>query len=164
MSWQQRFETPRSEEGYRQDEKNAQSLEEVSSLFARRIKVMQAARESFLEVFLQKDFAVQRALIEGQTVAFANVGEKFNALAEAWENYNAGRSILDYHQISYMQIIGMGLTVVPLLMKSMQSGQSKWVYALKCITGEQADTSEMLGDRLRVVDAWLKWGKRNDYL
>lgn len=101
------------------------------------------------------------AIVEGANHVFASTREKFEALAQSWEDYNLGRSVIDYHDFAMQQIIGMGADVVPFLIERLAAGQSDWVYALKSITGQEADTPDMLGDEDRVVSAWIEWGRRD---
>jgi hypothetical protein len=104
------------------------------------------------------------ATIDGKEKVFATAHEKFRALAAAWRWHNRGRSILDYDDFSYMQIIGMGPEVVPLLLKDVQEGEGSWYFALKCITNQDAETPDMYGDAEAVRHAWVQWGKRNGQL
>ena len=99
-----------------------------------------------------------RAFIGGQVALFESAAEKFAALADDWEASGAGLSRVDYNHVAYHQVIGMGVVVVPLLLERLRQGDGDWVYALKCVTGEQAETPVMWGDADRVIGAWLAWG------
>lgn len=99
-----------------------------------------------------------RALIDGRSVEFATPESKFEALALTWAEKNAGQSVVNYYQLSLMQIIGMGREALPFIFERIARGEGKWVFALKCITGEEAETPDMQGNPQRVIDAWLKWG------
>lgn len=56
-----------------------------------------------------------RALINGQSVLFSSVEDKLGALADAWDEHNSGRSVVDYTHFAHLQIIGMGAPVLPLI-------------------------------------------------
>jgi hypothetical protein len=101
-----------------------------------------------------------RAWIGGKPLSFSTIQEKLEALAEAWEEQHAGRSVLSLNHIAYHQIIGMGEAAIPLLIERVRNGEAHWIYALKCISGEQAETPEMQGDADRVIEAWVEWGRR----
>lgn len=101
-----------------------------------------------------------RATIEGSTVTFQNIQEKFEALDEAWSNERPGSSKVSVNSFSYQQIVGMGQAVVPLLLDRLREGEGHWVYALMCITGEKVHTDDMVGDADRVIRAWLDWADR----
>jgi hypothetical protein len=101
------------------------------------------------------------AIVEGENILFSSAEEKFAALAESWQDYNLGRSVLDYHDFAMLQIIGMGSEAVQFLLKRVAEGESEWIYALKSIAGLEAETPEMIGDEQAVVEAWLGWGEEN---
>jgi hypothetical protein len=101
------------------------------------------------------------AIVDGNSRLFPNPQAKFEALAESWKDYNLGKSVVEYHDFAMQQIIGMGATAVPFLIERLSAGEPEWIYALKSIAGQEADTPEMLGDEDRVVRAWLEWGSRD---
>jgi hypothetical protein len=99
------------------------------------------------------------AIIDGQTVTFRSYQQKFDALADAWEEFNAVRGVATLNHSAYHQIMAMGERAIPMLLARLRNGEGVWVYALRCITGVQVDTPEMSGDPQRVIQAWLEWGK-----
>jgi hypothetical protein len=103
-------------------------------------------------------------LIGGKSVAFNTIKDKFEALAQSWEAYNSGRSIQDNHHIAHLQIIGIGKPAIPLLLNRMLQGQVKWVYALKCITGVEAEPRDSHGDADAIIKSWLAWGRKNGHI
>jgi hypothetical protein len=113
------------------------------------------------KVVLAKSVLRFHALIGGESKEYPCLGDKFLALVKAWEDHNRARSVMDYDHVSYAQIIGMGERAIPLLMARLEQGEGDWIYALKCITGVQAETPDMHGDPDAVISAWLEWGKRN---
>jgi hypothetical protein len=104
------------------------------------------------------------ALIGGVQQTFKSIEDKFSALADAWNDYSAGSSVRNYNHLSHLQIIGMGLAVVPFLLRRVAAGEGAWIYALKCITGHEAESPNMQGDAQRVIAAWVKWGERHGKL
>lgn len=101
------------------------------------------------------------AIIGDKHLSFSTAREKFDALAESWDDYNLGRSVLDYHDFAMQQIIGMGRDAVPFLLERVEAGASEWIYALKSITGREEDSPDIAGDEESVVAAWVEWGKRD---
>ncbi len=105
-----------------------------------------------------RDETTYRAVIGGQPMTFDTAEAKFVALADEWDEANAGRSRVAFTSGTYHQVIGMGYAAVPMLLGRLSDGDADWIYALKCITGEQAETPDMDGDHDRIVGAWLSWG------
>jgi hypothetical protein len=103
-----------------------------------------------------------RAIINGKTEMFSTVEEKFGALAEAWHEAQIGSARIDFQHAAYHQVIGMGWEAVPLLLERIRQREVGWIYAMKCITGDQVGTPELRGQQ--VLDAWLEWGKSRGYL
>ncbi|MGD0388713.1 MAG: hypothetical protein ABSC42_07135 [Tepidisphaeraceae bacterium] len=101
------------------------------------------------------------AFVGGRKRKFGSLSAKFHALVNDWEDAHLGRSTTDYNHVAYAQIIGIGPQAVPLLLKKLEDGDGDWIYALKCITGEEADTPDMHGNADKVISAWLKWGRRH---
>jgi len=101
-----------------------------------------------------------RAIIDGNAFVFESYADKFEALADAWDNASPGSSIIDYDNFALHQIIGMGPAAIPFLLDRLRCGEGHWVYALTCIAGEQAHEEQMNGDADQVIQAWLDWGRR----
>src|SRR5262249_7922336 len=102
-----------------------------------------------------------KAFVNGQSTEFQNAKDKFAALAAAWRRHNRGKSIVDYYHLAHLQVIGMGATAIPLILEDLSRGEGSWYFALKCITGEQADGPTAQGEPEVVRLAWLQWGERN---
>ena len=65
---------------------------------------------------------------------------------------------------SYQQIIGMGVTAIPLIFLSMRRELDHWFWALSAITGENPVDIEHRGKIKEMTNAWLDWGLKNLYL
>jgi len=63
---------------------------------------------------------------------------------------------------SYLRIIGMGRSVLPLLFKELQERPDHWLVALNAITGQDPAPSDGTFDE--AVAAWLDWGRTHGYL
>jgi hypothetical protein len=108
-------------------------------------------------------FPVQRAIIGGKPAIFPDAESKFMALSIAWDDDNLGMSTSNYQHPAHLQIIGMGTAAIPMLLERLRQGERRWVYALKCITGEQPDAPEMRGNADQVIRAWVDWGTQHGW-
>lgn len=104
-----------------------------------------------------------KAIIDDQVVAFKTIDEKFAALAKIWREFNRGTSVVNYAHFAYFQIVALGWSAVPLLLREVATGDGTWYVALQYIAGEMAESPSMRGDAEAVRNAWLEWGHRNGY-
>ena len=95
-----------------------------------------------------------QAIINSHTIACSTLKAKFEALALNFHNYHAGKSIVDYTHFSHMQIIGMGPSVIPLLLED----DYNWSYALIIITGQKVPV-ELHGDAKKIKEFWINWSQ-----
>jgi hypothetical protein len=102
---------------------------------------------------IQKYFAI----IGSQSMDFPSTKDKFDALVAAWHEHQIGSARLDFQHSSYHQIIGMGWAAVPYLIERMCAKEPGWMYAVKCITGEQPVPADVRGDA--AIQLWLDWAK-----
>jgi hypothetical protein len=117
-----------------------------------------------LEVLAQRQYAqFCKATINDEVVSFASAEAKFNALADAWLNYQSGRSRLDFMHPAYQQIVGMGPQAVRFLLREVEQQSGHWFHALKQIAGHSPVPAESRTDFDAVVRAWLEWGRLNGY-
>ena len=65
---------------------------------------------------------------------------------------------------SYQSIIGLGPAVVPLILAELEHDPDHWFWALEAITGENPVSQDDAGDIQASTDAWIQWGRNNDYL
>lgn len=61
---------------------------------------------------------------------------------------------------AYQRIIGMGSTIVPLLLRQVAETHEHWFWALEAITGEDPVSPEDSGDVVKISRAWVEWGRR----
>ena len=59
----------------------------------------------------------------------------------------------------YQRIIGMGWSVVPLILEELNREPDQWFWALEAITEENPVSSDVAGDVRRSALAWLEWGR-----
>lgn len=104
-----------------------------------------------------------KALVDGEEVSFETVEDKFARLAVIWRKHNAGQSVTEYNHAAYLQIIGMGRDVVPLLLRELQDGKGDWLLALKYITGAKVTGPVVRGNFKAIREAWLQWGQEHGF-
>lgn len=103
------------------------------------------------------------ATINEQQVTFNSIVDKFDMLERTWREYNLGRSRIEYNHFAHYQIVGMGMSVIPLLLERVDNEENEWIIALKAITGAMPDADETLGDSASVRQSWVDWGIANGY-
>jgi len=64
---------------------------------------------------------------------------------------------------AYQQIIGMGRSAVPCILRDLAQKTGHWFWALKAITGEDPVPETDKGNLEKMTQAWLIWGARNGY-
>ena len=91
--------------------------------------------------------------------------QTFHTLAAEWraetEDLSDMQEVLMHP--AYQRIIGLGPSVVPLILRELQCRPSLWFWALKMITGDDpvppgAETMK------QVREAWLEYGRHRGYL
>jgi hypothetical protein len=50
------------------------------------------------------------------------------------------------------------------ILRELKDEPSEWFWALRALTGEDPTTEEMTGNREKLAEAWLNWGKENGYI
>lgn len=91
--------------------------------------------------------------------------QKFESLAERWKKetlYCSSVLEMAMHP-AYQQIIGMGRTAIPFMLKDLKEQPRHWFWALRAISGEDPVPPNARGDVLRMTQAWLVWGARSGY-
>ena len=64
----------------------------------------------------------------------------------------------------YQQVIGLGSSVVPLILRELAREPDHWFWALEAITGKNPVPAEAVGNVAATVEAWLAWGRREGLL
>lgn len=91
--------------------------------------------------------------------------EKFQRLATTWQHavaHFSSSSKRDNHP-AYKEIIALGPPVVPFLLRDLEVSHRHWFTALSAITGQNPVPEKDAGDILKMVEAWLRWGKDRGY-
>jgi len=92
--------------------------------------------------------------------------ERFRELSEKWRDEtgafsSATKKVMNFH---YLRIVGMGMPVVPVILRELQRRPSHWFQALTFITGEDPVKPEEKGDISRMAEAWIRLGKQRGWL
>ena len=101
--------------------------------------------------------------ISFETGAPADVEERFRRLAAQWKEQS--RYLSNTTQMAilrpYQGIIGMGSSVVPLILQELQRDPDQWFWALEAITEENPIPPEARGNVRLMAQAWLEWGRQH---
>jgi len=100
------------------------------------------------------------------TRQWANPPIRFFNLKSQWDQETAMLSSVTEIAMhsSYQQIIGMGPSVIPLILNEMTIKPGHWFWALKSVTGEDPVQSKYRGRIKEMTKAWIQWGKEQNYL
>ena len=87
------------------------------------------------------------------------VEERFHRLAGAWHKavaYHSTTTVRNNHP-AYREIISLGPSVVPLLLRDLEDNHTHWFCALREITGADPIPESAAGKVPQMVEAWLHW-------
>jgi hypothetical protein len=94
-----------------------------------------------------------------------DIEARFKRLADIWEaavSHHSSTSLQNSHP-AYLEIVGMGQQVVPLLLRDLRLTGRPWFAALKAITCADPVAAEDRGNATKVSTAWLNWGREHGY-
>lgn len=69
-----------------------------------------------------------------------------------------------YLHPSYARIIGLGVPVVPYILRGLERESDDWFYALRSVTGENPVPMSAAGNVPKMADIWLTWGRKRGLL
>jgi len=93
------------------------------------------------------------------------IEKAFFELANQWRRETNHMSLMSdviLHP-AYQRIIGMGLNVVPLILRELSKEPDHWFWALRSITGANPVKPEDKGRLKKMAEAWLDWGRKHGY-
>jgi len=61
---------------------------------------------------------------------------------------------------AFREVVAMGIAVVPLLLRELESGPNLWVWALPEITGDDPIMPTDSGNISRMSETWIRWGRQ----
>ncbi len=93
------------------------------------------------------------------------IEEQFVSLAQQWRmetGFHSSPSAKFLHP-AYLEIIGMGKSVIPFLLGEVKKLSGNWFLALRAITRQDPVAPEDAESVRTMAEAWLRWGKNNGY-
>lgn len=96
----------------------------------------------------------------------ANILEKFNNLKLSWQKDTGHAGFVAEIALhpAYQEIIGMGKSVIPLILNELRKEPHHWFWALSSISGDNPIRFEQRGIMQEMVSAWIRWGKEKEYI
>ncbi len=91
--------------------------------------------------------------------------DRFRRLAARWRAETAYCSSTTemVENSTYQEIIRMGETAVPYLLRDLEKAPEHWSWALHSITGANPVPATDAGNLDKMADAWLAWGRASGY-
>jgi hypothetical protein len=121
-----------------------------------------AHRKTALQWFSKAQF--EDAVVRGLAVPVAVVSTeaRFRELADEWSERTMHISSASdlINDTRYQQIIDLGWDVLPYLLDDLQKNKRFWFPALAAITGVRPFDPGDLSNPRRMIEAWVKWGRR----
>ncbi len=84
----------------------------------------------------------------------------FGVLVDEWSRETAHQSIISQRlqHPAYKKILGLGASVVPLILEEMENRPDHWFHALTFLTGENPIPSDFTGTVSDAINLWVQWG------
>lgn len=94
------------------------------------------------------------------------LSKKFDTLSSTWRYENGVVSSISEMALdpSYQEIIGMGESVIPMILEELRDRPNHWFPALYAISGQSPVKYEQRGKIHEMTEAWLEWGKEEGYI
>jgi hypothetical protein len=91
---------------------------------------------------------------------------RFRELADEWQADVAHLSSTTarVQHPAYREIIALGPSAVPLLLRELERRPNHWFAALRSLTGADPVTAADRGHLGRMAQAWIEWGKEHGHL
>jgi hypothetical protein len=124
-------------------------LENFTSIF-QRLWIHGSKRETYLESICRDDY----------------IRERFKSLVIEWKNatmfFSSTEKITNH--ISFIKIIGLGPTSIPLILEEIQREPSFLFFALQIITNEDLTEENDAGKVLQICEKWINWAKERELI
>lgn len=111
------------------------------------------------------DYSARVEYFVEQTKEQSEFEETFRRLVNEWLN-----DVIDISSTSqminhpaYLQIIGMGIRVLPHLIRELERAPNHWFAALTAITREDPILPDQQGNLSQMTAAWLEWADKEGY-
>ena len=95
------------------------------------------------------------------TAKKSDLSTTFAELAKEWKSKSRYMSNVAQMAMlrAYQRIIGLGPSVVPLILSELNRQPDQWFWALEALTGENPVPAESAGKVKEMARAWVEWGK-----
>ena len=94
--------------------------------------------------------------------------ERFQRLADRWreETFYSSSITDNLAHPDYLTVMAMGERALPLILQELQERGGQWTTALRYIVDrdDYPDKPDDIGRPKELKEAWLAWGRRNNYL
>ncbi len=90
----------------------------------------------------------------------------FTELANRWHeetDYLSSPSRITGND-TYLKIISMGNSVIPLILQDLQEHGGNWYRALRILSGNDPVPPEAQGNVQQMKQSWLRWGRDRGYI
>ena len=101
------------------------------------------------------------------TESYESVEERFQRLSNEWKHDTGHLSTVSRITThpSYLGIVAMGKPAIPLILKDLEMEPNHWFSALSAMAGEGPNIpAQDRGDMRAICNAWLEWGKSENYI
>lgn len=101
------------------------------------------------------------ANVEASFAEDAATEKKFLELVRVWkrETFHISSITTAAMHPAYQQIIGMGMRVLPLILRELIREPNLWFWALRAIARVNPVPKKALGNLNLMADAWISWGR-----
>lgn len=96
------------------------------------------------------------------SLTFDAMAQRIRDLANAWRKECAHLSSVREMVLhpAYQQIVGMGPSALPFILRELQDRPDHWFWALRAISGEDPVQPEHQGNIAQMARDWLEWAQR----
>ncbi len=94
------------------------------------------------------------------------LSDTFRTLSDEWHEETDALSSPSQitNNDSYLQIIALGKSAIPLILNDLKERGGSWFRALRILTSEDPVEPEMRGNIHKMRDAWIEWGHTEGYI
>ncbi len=101
------------------------------------------------------------------TTPAKDLADRFLRLSNEWKHDTGHLSLISQIAAhpSYQDIVAMGESAIPLILRDLETEPNHWFSALSAIVDEGPEIpAHVRGDIRAISEAWLKWGKSKQYI
>ena len=109
----------------------------------------------------QESWSTDVVFFRKQATESKDLTTLFRQLVKEWKSDTYHVSIVSYRfqHPSYQQILRLGKSVVPLILKELERENDHWFHALNLLTGENPIPADFTGTVSDAADLWIEWGR-----